>query len=67
MATRDHHIDPGSHFSEHPDCKDRFFVHCVAGGAGGEFHSNFAPAATSGKVDAVFLQGRTQSLQAALW
>lgn len=35
VATRDHHIDPGSHFSEHPDFKDSFPVHCVAGGEGG--------------------------------
>ncbi|WP_327667714.1 MULTISPECIES: isochorismatase family protein [unclassified Streptomyces] len=57
VATRDHHIDPGSHFSEHPDFKDSFPVHCVAGGEGGEFHPNFAPAVTSGKVDAVFFKG----------
>ncbi|MER7554131.1 MULTISPECIES: isochorismatase family protein [Streptomyces] len=57
VATRDHHIDPGSHFSEHPDFKDSFPVHCVAGGEGGEFHPHFAPAVTGGKVDAVFFKG----------
>lgn len=57
VATRDHHIDPGSHFSETPDCKDSFPVHCVAGGKGGEFHPHFAPAAESGKVDEVFFKG----------
>lgn len=30
VATRDHHIDPGGHFSETPDFKDSFPVHCVA-------------------------------------
>ncbi|WP_405558426.1 isochorismatase family protein [Streptomyces sp. NBC_01171] len=57
VATRDHHIDPGSHFSENPDFKDSFPVHCVAGGEGGEFHPNFASTATGGKVDAVFFKG----------
>ncbi|WKX16346.1 isochorismatase family protein [Streptomyces sp. NL15-2K] len=57
VATRDHHIDPGSHFSETPDFKDSFPVHCVAGGEGSEFHPHFAPAATGGKVDAVFYKG----------
>ncbi|MFD7123925.1 isochorismatase family protein [Streptomyces anulatus] len=57
VATRDHHIDPGSHFSEHPDFKDSFPVHCVAGDEGGEFHPHFAPAVTGGKVDAVFFKG----------
>jgi nicotinamidase/pyrazinamidase len=57
VATRDHHIDPGSHFSDTPDFKDSFPVHCVAGGEGGEFHPHFAPAAEGGKVDAVFFKG----------
>ncbi|MFC9941784.1 isochorismatase family protein [Streptomyces pratensis] len=57
VATRDHHIDPGSHFSENPDFRDSFPVHCVAGQQGGEFHPHFAPAATSGKIDAVFFKG----------
>ncbi|MFH8291957.1 isochorismatase family protein [Streptomyces sp. NPDC018059] len=57
VATRDHHIDPGSHFSSNPDFKDSFPVHCVAGDEGGEFHPNFAPAAAGGKVNAVFFKG----------
>ncbi|MFI2781154.1 isochorismatase family protein [Streptomyces sp. ALB3] len=57
VATRDHHIDPGHHFSEHPDYKDSFPVHCVAGQEGGEFHPHFAPAVASGKIDAVFFKG----------
>ncbi|QIP83375.1 isochorismatase family protein [Streptomyces sp. Tu 2975] len=57
VATRDHHIDPGGHFSDSPDFRDSFPVHCVAGGEGGEFHPNFAPAVTGGKVDAVFFKG----------
>ena len=57
VATRDHHVDPGSHFSKNPDFRDSFPVHCVAGGEGGEFHPNFAPAVAGGKVHAVFFKG----------
>ncbi|MGW0196171.1 isochorismatase family protein [Nonomuraea sp. NPDC003201] len=57
LATRDHHVDPGAHFSETPDFRDSFPVHCVVGSEGGEFHPNFAPAVDSGHVDEVFYKG----------
>ncbi|NUK49549.1 isochorismatase family protein [Streptomyces lunaelactis] len=57
VATRDHHIDPGAHFSEKPDFQDSFPVHCVVGSEGGEFHPDFAPAVDSGHVDEVFFKG----------
>ncbi|WP_406163033.1 isochorismatase family protein [Streptomyces sp. NBC_01005] len=57
VATRDHHIDPGAHFSENPDFQDSFPVHCVVGSEGGEFHPDFAPAVDSGHVDEVFFKG----------
>ncbi|MEV6010391.1 isochorismatase family protein [Streptomyces sp. NPDC051976] len=57
VATRDHHIDPGAHFSERPDYVDSWPVHCVAGTEGAGFHPNFAPAVASGAVDAVFDKG----------
>jgi nicotinamidase/pyrazinamidase len=38
VATRDHHIDPGSHFSDHPDFVDSWPPHCVVGTTGEEFH-----------------------------
>ncbi|MEU9040958.1 MULTISPECIES: isochorismatase family protein [unclassified Kitasatospora] len=57
VATRDHHIDPGGHFSPNPDFRDSFPVHCVAGSEGGEFHPLFAPAVESGAVDEVFFKG----------
>ncbi|HEY9290117.1 MAG TPA: isochorismatase family protein [Microlunatus sp.] len=38
VATRDHHIDPGSHFSDHPDFVDSWPPHCVVGTDGAEFH-----------------------------
>ncbi|MFJ6378595.1 isochorismatase family protein [Kitasatospora sp. NPDC092039] len=56
VATRDHHLDPGGHFSDHPDFEESFPVHCVAGTEGGEFHPDFAPAAER-KVDEVFYKG----------
>jgi nicotinamidase/pyrazinamidase len=38
VATRDHHIDPGGHFSKAPDYIDTWPAHCVAGTRGGELH-----------------------------
>lgn len=40
VATRDHHIDPGPHFSETPDFIDSWPPHCVAGTPGAGFHPN---------------------------
>ncbi|HEY5832388.1 isochorismatase family protein [Streptomyces sp.] len=57
VATRDHHIDPGTHFSPDPDYAASWPVHCVAGTEGGGFHPNFAPAVASGAVEAVFSKG----------
>ncbi|MCF3120607.1 MULTISPECIES: isochorismatase family protein [Streptomyces] len=57
VATRDHHIEPGSHFSDHPDYIDSWPPHCVAGTEGIGFHPNFAPAVASGAIDAVFDKG----------
>ncbi|MGW6919022.1 isochorismatase family protein [Kitasatospora sp. NPDC054939] len=57
LATRDHHIDPGDHFSEQPDYVNSWPVHCVAGTEGVGFHPNFAPSVISGAVEAVFDKG----------
>ncbi|MFE1393845.1 nicotinamidase [Nocardiopsis alba] len=43
VATRDHHIDPGDHFSENPDFVDSWPRHCEAGTPGAEFHPAFDP------------------------
>ena len=40
IATRDFHIDPGDHFSTHPDYVDTWPPHCVVGTPGAEFHPN---------------------------
>ncbi|WP_028707383.1 isochorismatase family protein [Propionicicella superfundia] len=38
VATRDHHIDPGSHFSDSPDYVDSWPPHCVVGTPGADLH-----------------------------
>lgn len=42
IATRDHHIDPGAHFSDSPDFVDSWPPHCVVGTPGAEFHPPLA-------------------------
>ena len=53
VATRDHHIDPGAHFSEHPDYVDSWPRHCVAGTEGAELTAPLA----ADDFDAVFDKG----------
>jgi nicotinamidase/pyrazinamidase len=53
VATRDHHIDPGTHFSDTPDFEDSWPHHCVPGTAGAEFH----PDLDTRFVEAVFYKG----------
>jgi nicotinamidase/pyrazinamidase len=53
VATRDHHIDPGEHFSATPDFTTSWPVHCEVGTAGVEFHPNLSVTA----VEAVFDKG----------
>ena len=43
VATRDHHIDPGSHFSDIPDFIDSWPRHCVVGTAGEQLHAPLEP------------------------
>lgn len=53
VATRDHHVDPGPHFSEHPDFVDSWPVHCVVGTNGVELH----PDLDTAHVEAIFDKG----------
>ncbi len=53
VATQDHHISPGSHFSAQPDFADSWPPHCVAGTSGAEFH----PALDASRFEAVFRKG----------
>ncbi|MFF0725751.1 isochorismatase family protein [Streptomyces sp. NPDC004134] len=57
VATRDHHVEPGDHFSAHPDFVHSWPRHCVAGTEGVGFHPNFAPTVASGAISAVFDKG----------
>ena len=53
VATRDHHIDPGRHFSADPDFVDSWPRHCEVGTPGVEFHDRL----TVRDFDAVFDKG----------
>jgi len=53
VATRDHHIDPGAHFSTDPDYVESWPVHCVVGTDGVELHPNL----TTERVEAIFDKG----------
>ena len=57
VATRDHHIDPGAHFSSSPDYVDSWPAHCVVGTDGAAFHPNLDPQ----PFRAVFLKGEHQA------
>jgi nicotinamidase/pyrazinamidase len=52
-ATQDHHVDPGAHFSDHPDFVGSWPPHCVAGTAGAQFH----PGLDTGRIQDVFRKG----------
>ena len=53
VATKDWHIDPGNHFSDHPDYLDTWPAHCVVGSGGADFH----PALVTDRVEEVFHKG----------
>lgn len=42
LATKDWHIDPGTHWSATPDYVDSWPVHCAAGSPGAELHPHLA-------------------------
>jgi nicotinamidase/pyrazinamidase len=74
VATRDHHIDPGSHFAEHPDFLETWPAHCVVGTDGVQLHA----ALDRGPLEAVFdkgeyaaaysgFEGAADSVQLADW
>lgn len=53
VATKDWHIDPGEHFSPHPDYLTSWPPHCRAGTPGAGFH----PALSTDRIEAVFTKG----------
>jgi nicotinamidase/pyrazinamidase len=54
VATMDFHVDPGAHFSDHPDYAATWPPHCVPGTPGADFHPNL----DTGAVEAVFNKGQ---------
>jgi nicotinamidase/pyrazinamidase len=60
VATKDHHVDPGTHWAprgEAPDYVDTWPVHCKVGTDGEAFHPNLDPQ----PFDAVFLKGEHEA------
>lgn len=57
VATLDHHIEPGDHFSDQPDFQHSWPRHCVVGTDGVAFHPNLDPQ----PFDAVFRKGEYEA------
>jgi nicotinamidase/pyrazinamidase len=57
VATKDHHVDPGDHWSDHPDFVDSWPVHCAVGTPGEEFHPDLDPT----PFEAVFTKGEHEA------
>jgi len=53
VASRDYHVDPGTHFSADPDFSRSWPAHCVVGTAGALFHPDF----DTSQVEAIFSKG----------
>jgi nicotinamidase/pyrazinamidase len=53
VASRDHHVDPGAHFSAKPDFVDSWPPHCRTGTPGASFH----PELDVAPIEAVFSKG----------
>ena len=53
LATKDFHVDPGSHFSDQPDYVHSWPPHCVAGAPG----ADFPPGLDTSAIEAVFTKG----------
>lgn len=61
VATRDWHVDPGAHFSAHPDYVHSWPPHCLAGTAGACFH----PALDTARIDIVVDKGERSGAYSA--
>ncbi|MGC5050426.1 isochorismatase family protein [Micromonospora sp. DT48] len=53
VATKDYHVDPGTHFSDSPDFVSTWPRHCVVDTPGSEFHPELA----TDRIEAIFLKG----------
>ena len=61
VATKDYHVEPGEHFSEHPDYRVSWPRHCEVGTPGVDFHPEF----DDGVVQAVFMKGHYSAAYSA--
>jgi nicotinamidase/pyrazinamidase len=61
VASRDFHIDPGRHFSAHPDFVNSWPRHCVVGTGGAGFH----PDLDTGHIQTVFSKGAHEAAYSA--
>ena len=68
VATRDHHVDPGDHFSADPDFVDSWPPHCVVGTGGDGFSerlsfTDFGAIFDKGEYAAAYsgFEGRTRT------
>lgn len=57
VATKDHHVDPGDHWSREPDFVESWPEHCKVGTDGEAFHPNLDPQ----PFDAVFCKGEHEA------
>ena len=57
VATKDHHVDPGSHWSLKPDFAESWPAHCKVGSEGAGFHPNLDPQ----PFDEVFYKGEHEA------
>jgi nicotinamidase/pyrazinamidase len=57
VATRDHHIDPGAHFSDEPDYIDSWPRHCVVGTDGEQLRAPLE----AGLFDETFFKGEYEA------
>jgi len=53
VATQDFHVDPGAHFSAHPDYAATWPPHCVAGTTGAQFR----PGLDTRRIEEIFRKG----------
>ena len=61
VASRDFHIEPGRHFSAHPDFVDSWPRHCVVGTGGADFH----PDLDTSHIQTVFSKGAHEAAYSA--
>jgi nicotinamidase/pyrazinamidase len=61
VASRDYHVDPGSHFSAQPDYARSWPPHCVVGTPGAQFH----PDLDTSRIETVFSKGAHEAAYSA--